>query len=36
MVGSLAFVAIKGTVDVGGLGEVYERNMATGRLVAPE
>ncbi|KAI8129726.1 Sodium-coupled monocarboxylate transporter 1 [Lucilia cuprina] len=36
MVGSLAFVSIKGTIDVGGLGTVYQRNMESGRLVAPE
>ncbi|XP_065354358.1 sodium-coupled monocarboxylate transporter 2-like [Calliphora vicina] len=36
MVSSLVFVAIKGTMDVGGVGEVYERNNETGRLVAPE
>ncbi|XP_023305229.2 sodium-coupled monocarboxylate transporter 2-like [Lucilia cuprina] len=36
MVGSLAFVSVKGTIDVGGLGTVYQRNMESGRLVAPE
>lgn len=36
MVGSLLYVAFKGTIEVGGLGEVYERNLETDRLVAPE
>lgn len=36
MVGSLAFVTIKGTMELGGLGVVYKRNLEGDRLVAPE
>lgn len=35
MVCPLLFVAFKGTVDVGGVGGVYNRNMKTSRIVAP-
>ncbi|XP_073819704.1 sodium-coupled monocarboxylate transporter 1-like [Musca autumnalis] len=36
MIGAIIFVIIKGTIDVGGLGVVWERNWATGRIEAPE
>ncbi|XP_013106006.2 sodium-coupled monocarboxylate transporter 1 isoform X1 [Stomoxys calcitrans] len=36
MVASMGFVIIKGTIDVGGVGVVYDRNKATGRIEAPE
>ncbi|XP_037950756.1 sodium-coupled monocarboxylate transporter 1-like [Teleopsis dalmanni] len=36
MISSIAFVVIKGTMNLGGLGVVYERNLASDRLVAPE
>ncbi|XP_075145580.1 kin of rumpel isoform X2 [Haematobia irritans] len=36
MIASMGFVIIKGTMDVGGMSVVYERNLATGRLEAPE
>nr|XP_026496581.1 sodium-coupled monocarboxylate transporter 1-like [Vanessa tameamea] len=35
MVGAMALVAIKGTVDVGGIGTVWNRNMESGRIEAP-
>lgn len=36
MIGSMGFVIIKGTVDLGGMGVVYDRNLASGRIQAPE
>ncbi|XP_037954458.1 sodium-coupled monocarboxylate transporter 1 isoform X1 [Teleopsis dalmanni] len=36
MVGALLFVVIKGTIDVGGLTEVYRRNLESDRIVLPE
>ncbi|XP_061395160.1 sodium-coupled monocarboxylate transporter 1-like, partial [Musca vetustissima] len=36
MIGSMGFVIIKGTVDLGGMGVVYDRNAASGRMVAPD
>lgn len=36
MIGSMAFVIVQGTMDLGGLGVVLERNRQFGRLVAPE
>ncbi|XP_059218374.1 sodium-coupled monocarboxylate transporter 1 isoform X6 [Stomoxys calcitrans] len=36
MVGAIIFVVVKGTIDVGGLGVVFERNWATGRIEIPE
>ncbi|XP_058984473.1 sodium-coupled monocarboxylate transporter 1 isoform X1 [Musca domestica] len=36
MVGAIIFVIVKGTIDVGGLGVVWERNVATGRIEIPE
>ncbi|XP_032593225.1 sodium-coupled monocarboxylate transporter 1 isoform X2 [Drosophila grimshawi] len=36
MVGAIFFVVIKGTIDVGGVSVVIERNMASGRLEWPE
>ncbi|XP_045447639.1 sodium-coupled monocarboxylate transporter 1-like [Melitaea cinxia] len=35
MVGAMALVAIKGTIDVGGFGTVWQRNMESGRIEAP-
>ncbi|XP_045779022.1 sodium-coupled monocarboxylate transporter 1-like isoform X2 [Maniola jurtina] len=35
MVGAMALVAIKGTFNVGGLGVVWQRNMESGRIEAP-
>ncbi|KAH8313392.1 hypothetical protein KR067_005180, partial [Drosophila pandora] len=36
MVGAILFVIIKGTIDVGGLGVVIQRNLDSGRLEWPE
>ncbi|KAH8295080.1 hypothetical protein KR018_006880 [Drosophila ironensis] len=36
MVGAIFFVIIKGTIDVGGLGVVIQRNLDSGRLEWPE
>nr|XP_039150377.1 sodium-coupled monocarboxylate transporter 1 isoform X6 [Drosophila simulans] len=36
MVGAIFFVIIKGTVDLGGLGVVIQRNFDTGRMEWPE
>ncbi|KAH8382222.1 hypothetical protein KR009_002452 [Drosophila setifemur] len=36
MVGAVLFVIIKGTMDVGGLGVVIQRNLDSGRLEWPE
>ncbi|XP_058984479.1 sodium-coupled monocarboxylate transporter 1 isoform X2 [Musca domestica] len=36
MIGSMGFVIIKGTVDLGGMGVVYDRNLESGRIQAPE
>lgn len=35
MCGTLLFVAIRGTEEVGGLSEVYHKNLAGGRLIYP-
>ncbi|XP_047510069.1 sodium-coupled monocarboxylate transporter 1-like [Pieris napi] len=35
MLGAMALVAIKGTLDVGGFGVVWQRNMESGRIEAP-
>ncbi|CAH0724684.1 unnamed protein product, partial [Brenthis ino] len=35
MVGAMALVAIKGTIDVGGFGVVWQRNMDSRRIEAP-
>lgn len=36
MVGAVIIVVIKGTMNVGGLGVVIQRNLETGRLEWPE
>ncbi|XP_017129024.1 sodium-coupled monocarboxylate transporter 1-like isoform X4 [Drosophila elegans] len=36
MIGAVVLVIIKGTVDVGGLGEVIRRNFESGRIEWPE
>lgn len=36
MLGALALVAVKGSIDVGGANVVMERAWNTGRLEAPE
>lgn len=36
MIGAIAFIVIKGTINVGGFGVIWERNMAAGRLEWPE
>uniref|UniRef100_A0A1I8QE71 Sodium/solute symporter n=1 Tax=Stomoxys calcitrans TaxID=35570 RepID=A0A1I8QE71_STOCA len=36
MVGAIICVVVKGTIDVGGLGVVLERNWMTGRIEYPE
>lgn len=36
MLGAILVVIVKGTVDVGGLGVVWQRNYDTGRLTVPE
>ncbi|XP_047985450.1 sodium-coupled monocarboxylate transporter 1-like isoform X2 [Leguminivora glycinivorella] len=35
MLGAMALVAIKGTLDVGGFGVVWQRNMDSGRIELP-
>ncbi|KAL4716596.1 hypothetical protein ACJJTC_010260 [Scirpophaga incertulas] len=35
MFGAMVLVAIKGTFDIGGISTVWERNMNTGRIEAP-
>ncbi|XP_073957494.1 sodium-coupled monocarboxylate transporter 1-like [Choristoneura fumiferana] len=35
MVGAMALVAVKGTIDVGGIGVVWQRNMDSGRIEMP-
>ncbi|XP_040153640.1 sodium-coupled monocarboxylate transporter 1-like [Anopheles arabiensis] len=35
MIGALILIVIKGTADIGGLGVLIERNMASGRIEAP-
>ncbi|XP_028032685.1 sodium-coupled monocarboxylate transporter 1-like [Bombyx mandarina] len=36
MFGAMAIVAVKGTMDVGGIGVVWQRNMDSGRIEAPD
>ncbi|XP_037954460.1 sodium-coupled monocarboxylate transporter 1 isoform X3 [Teleopsis dalmanni] len=36
MFGSIIVLMIKGTVDIGGFGEIWKRNMAGGRINSPE
>ncbi|XP_030373601.1 sodium-coupled monocarboxylate transporter 1 isoform X2 [Scaptodrosophila lebanonensis] len=36
MVGAIVFVIVKGTIDVGGLGVVWQRNYDSGRMEWPE
>lgn len=36
MYGTILTICIKGTLDLGGLGEVLERNLEGGRLIFPE
>lgn len=36
MFGAMALVAIKGTIDVGGIGVVWQRNMDSGRIELPK
>lgn len=36
MYGSLVIIMIKGTLDLGGLGVVWQRNLEGGRLNVPE
>ncbi|KAH9631487.1 hypothetical protein HF086_004648 [Spodoptera exigua] len=35
MFGAMALVAIKGTIDVGGIGVVFQRNLDSGRIEMP-
>uniref|UniRef100_A0A182SEV4 Sodium/solute symporter n=1 Tax=Anopheles maculatus TaxID=74869 RepID=A0A182SEV4_9DIPT len=35
MIGALILIVVKGTADIGGLGVLIERNMASGRFEAP-
>ncbi|CAG9581219.1 unnamed protein product [Danaus chrysippus] len=35
MVGAMALVAVKGTIDVGGVGVVWQRNLESGRIETP-
>ncbi|XP_038208184.1 sodium-coupled monocarboxylate transporter 1-like isoform X1 [Zerene cesonia] len=35
MLGAMALVAVKGTLDIGGFGVVWQRNMESGRIEAP-
>lgn len=36
MFGAMALVAIKGTIDAGGFGVVWRRNMESGRIELPK
>lgn len=36
MFGSILLVAIRGTVDIGGIGNVLERNWKSSRLEGPK
>lgn len=36
MYGTLLLIAIKGTMNVGGISEVFEKNIESGRFEAPE
>lgn len=36
MFGAMALVAVKGTMDVGGIGVVWQRNFDSGRISPPE
>lgn len=36
MFGAMALVAIKGTLDVGGFGLVWQRNFDSNRIEAPK
>jgi solute carrier family 5 (sodium-coupled monocarboxylate transporter), member 8/12 len=36
MYGVMLLIMVKGTMDVGGLGFVFEKNMESGRLERPE
>lgn len=36
MVGAMALVAVKGTIDVGGVGVVWQRNLESGRIETPK
>jgi len=36
MYGTLLLIAIKGTLNVGGISDVFEKNMESGRFEAPE
>ena len=36
MYGTLLLIAIKGTLNVGGISEVFEKNIDSGRFEAPE
>lgn len=36
MFGAMFLVIIKGTIDVGGLGVVIDRNIDSGRIEGPE
>jgi len=35
MIICVAIVAIKGTMDVGGVSEIWRKNVATGRIEPP-
>lgn len=35
MIGALALVVIKGTLDIGGIGVVFERNWESNRIQTP-
>lgn len=36
MYGTLVLIVVKGTIDVGGLSVVIQRNLDSGRFEAPE
>lgn len=36
MFGSMILIAVKGTLDIGGLSVVIERNLQTSRIEPPE
>lgn len=36
MIGALILVVVKGTAEIGGLGVLIERNLASGRIEPPK
>lgn len=36
MIGAIILVSVKGTLDIGGIANVVERNLETGRIEGPK